>query len=202
MNSLNKLESAVHNCDRCRLGSLAANHIFGEGDPNAAVMIVGESPGKEDSSSGRLFKGDAGVLLDKAFVKLSVDRGDFYLANILKCHSRGGRMSTDIKQECIPECFPFLEEQIGIIKPKSILALGAASMQTLIDSHSSIGKVRGMAFAGPNEALVVPTWHPSYILRCGGRGGSKQKQRQAAREFMDDFKCALTLAEVTWEEKK
>lgn len=202
MNNLNSLERAVHDCDRCRLGNLAANHIFGEGDPNAAVMIIGESPGREDNSSGRLFTGDVGMLLDKAFAKLSVDRGDFYFAAILKCAVSGSRTSADIKEECIPECFPFLERQIEIIKPKSILALGAVAMQTLVDIHSSIGKMRGTAMAGPNEALVVPTWHPSFILRQGGRGGSKQKQRQAAKEFIDDFKCVLTLAGITWVEKK
>ena len=75
-------------------------------------------------------------------------------------------------------------------------------MQTLVDIHSSIGKMRGTAMAGPHEVLVVPTWHPSFLLRMGGRGGSKQKQRQVAKELMDDFKCVLALAGMVWKEMK
>ena len=200
MNNLTALEHAVHNCDKCRLGNFSATRVFGEGNPEAGVMIIGESPGREETSSGRLFVGDSGMILDKAFDKLTVNRGDFYFAHVLKCSSPNGRITTDIKQECIPECLSHLKGQIKIIKPKSILALGAGAMQILVDIHSSIGKMRGKALAGPNEALVVSTWHPAYLLRAGK--DSKSKQRKLAAEFLSDLKLVLTIAGIPWCEKK
>jgi len=202
MTELNRIEAQVAGCSKCRLCNMAANRVFGEGDTTADVMVVGEAPGREENSSGRPFVGDAGKLLDKAFDKLSVRRGDFFIANILKCWPPGNKLTTDIKQDCIPTCFPYLEEQIEAIRPKVILSLGATSMQTLVSIHSSIGKMRGKVMAGPRETLVVPTWHPAYILRCGGFGGSKQKQRKAAKEFIADLQCALSVAGVEWVEKK
>jgi DNA polymerase len=202
MTELDKIESRVAVCNECRLCTTAINKVFGEGNPRAACMIVGEAPGREENSAGRPFVGDAGKLLDKAFDKLSVSRPDFFIANILKCWPPGNSLTTDIKQDCIPICIKFLEDQIEAIRPKIIIALGATSMQRLVDIHSSIGKMRGKVMAGPCETLVLPTWHPAYILRCGGMSGSRQKQKRAAKEFIEDMKTALGIAGITWVEKK
>lgn len=198
MNDLTQLDSKVWACQECDICQSSEIRIFGAGDPNADVMLVGESPGRSEKAAGIPFAGDPGKLLDKAFKKLNVSRGQFYLTNILKCWPPGNRKAE--KSE-LAACIPYLEEQIRIIQPKALLAMGAASAQTLLEVHSSIGKIRGGVFAGPREVLTVPTWHPSYIIHCGSsRGGSKSRQKKAAKEFIADLKLALDLAEVKWEE--
>jgi uracil-DNA glycosylase family 4 len=202
MNPLSQIEAQVAVCDQCRLRNTVINRVFGEGDSSASVMIIGESPGREENSAGRPFVGDAGQLLQKAFDKLSVRREDFYISNILKCWIPSNKITTDIKLECIPKCVKFIEAQIEAIQPKVIFALGSTAMQVLVDIHSSIGKMRGKVLAGPHEVLVVSTWHPAYILRCGGMGGDKTKQRRAAKEFISDFRCALDVAGMPYTETK
>lgn len=201
MTALEILESRIAICDGCHLHKTVINKVPGEGNASAALVIVGEAPGREENSSGRPFVGEAGKLLDKAFEKLSICRGDFFICNLLKCRPPNNSITTDIRDECIPVCAKFLEEQVQAIKPKVLLALGALAMQNLIDVHASIGKMRGKAMAGPAETLVVPTWHPAYLLRLGGIG-NKSKQRASAKEFIADFKLALDLAEVRWTERK
>jgi len=196
MTDLATIESLVVACDKCDLCASAANKVFGEGNPKAVVMFVGEAPGREENASGRPFVGDAGKLLNKALAKLSIARESVYICNIVKCWPPGNR-TPDPEERTL--CVGYLEAQIAAIRPRAIVALGATSMQTLVDIHSSIGKMRGKVMAGPSETLVVPTWHPSYILRCGGMG-DKQKQRKAAKEFIADLKLAFDVADVKWVE--
>lgn len=192
MTDLEKLESLVACCDKCGLAETAANKVFGDGDPKAAVMVVGEAPGREENAAGLPFVGDAGKLLNKALAKLGIDRSSLYVTNTVRCWPPGNRKPEKSETGA---CFPWLEAQIAAIKPRAIIALGASAMQTLVDIHSSIGKVRGKVMAGPLETLVVSTWHPSYILRTGGMG-DKKKQRQAAKEFIADLMLAFSVAGV------
>lgn len=198
MTDLDKLEGVVGTCQKCDLCRSVMNRVFGSGSQTASVMFVGEAPGREENAAGLPFVGDAGQLLDKALAKLSVPRGLCYIANILKCAPPGNRKPESYESAA---CLPYLEEQIRLVNPTIIVALGATSAQTLLQIHSSIGKIRGKVMAGPHEKLVLPTWHPAYILRCGGsRGGSKSRQKKAAKEFIEDLKAAFTIAEVKWEE--
>lgn len=192
MTDLAQIGALVDACTKCRLAETAENRVFGEGDPNADVMFVGEAPGREENAAGRPFIGDAGKLLDKALTKLGIQRSAVYIANIIKCWPPGNRRPAPDE---MTSCVGYLEEQIAEVKPKSIVALGKTSMQTLVEIHSSIGKMRGKVMAGPGGTLVVPTWHPSYILRCGGMG-DKQKQRRAAKEFIADLTLAFEVAGV------
>ena len=198
MIDLDRLEGKVGACQECDLCRSAENRVFGSGSISANLMFVGDAPGREENAAGIPFVGDAGQLLNKALEKLGVSRDITYGANLLKCWPPGNRKPE--KHE-IATCVSYLEEQIRLIQPKVLLALGAASAQTLLQINSSIGKIRGRVFAGPHEVLTVPTWHPGYILRCGSmRGGSKSRQKKAAKEFIADLKLALDLAEVKWEE--
>lgn len=198
MTDLDRLEGVVAVCGNCDLGKSAETRVFGSGNPHASLMFIGEAPGREENMAGLPFVGDAGELLDKALAKLSVPREMFYIANILKCWPRGNRRPEKFE---LNACIAYLEEQVRIVNPRVIVALGATSAQTLLQIHSSIGKIRGKVMAGPHEKLVVPTWHPAYILRCGGKkGGSKTRQKKAAKEFIADLKLAFDLAEVKWEE--
>lgn len=199
MTELERLESIVAHCNKCQLCESATYKVFGEGNPKAKIMFVGEAPGREENASGRPFVGGAGKLLEKAFTKLSIKRSSVYISNIVHCWPPGNRKPTPSETSL---CLPYLESQIKCIKPKVIVALGATSMHALTDQHSSIGKVRGRAFAGPNGVLCVATWHPSYILRLGGIGESKRRQKQHAREFLNDIILALNLAGVEYSEVK
>ncbi len=197
--TLDVLESKVSVCSDCALCQSVNKRVFGEGNPIAKLMLIGEAPGKDENASGRPFVGDAGKLLDKALTKLGLKREDFYIANILKCWPPGNRRPEDAETAA---CGHYLEEQIQAIHPPAILAMGASSANFLTKLHSSIGKIRGKVLAGPSGTKVVPTWHPAYILRCGGMDGSKAKQRQAASEFISDLRLALQMAGISWTEAK
>ena len=200
MTDLAGLEDVVGACQNCDLCRSADNRVFGSGSSSAPVMFIGEAPGREENVQGLPFIGDAGQLLDRALAKISIPRGMCYVATILKCWVPGNRKPDPTE---LAACVHYLEEQVRIVAPRVIVALGATTAQTLLQIHSSIGKIRGSVMAGPHEVLVVPTWHPSYILRCGSaRNGSKTRQKKAAKEFIADLKLAFELAEVKWEEAK
>lgn len=189
---LGQLESRVSACTKCGLHETARNKVFGSGNPSAALMIVGEAPGREENASGNPFVGDAGKLLDKALEKLGVPRPSTYVCNIMKCWPPGNRRP---EPDEMAACMGYLEEQISIIKPKIIVALGATSAQALLQIHSSIGKIRGTVMAGPLETLVMPTWHPAYICRMGGMK-SKSQQKATAKQFLEDLASACLIAGV------
>jgi len=195
--TLEKLESLVSVCSDCSLCQSVNKRVFGEGNPVAKLMLIGEAPGRDENTSGRPFVGDAGKLLDKALTKLTIKRADLYIANILKCWPPGNRRPEDAESAA---CGKYLEGQIAAIHPPAILAMGASSANFLTKLHASIGKIRGKVLAGPHETKIVPTWHPSYILRCGGMNGSQIKQRQAARDFLEDLKLACDMAGLPWTE--
>lgn len=192
MTELDRLESIVAACSKCPLVEMTQNKVFGEGCPDSKVMFVGEAPGREENASGRPFVGKAGQLLDKGLAKLEVPREMCYITNIVCCWPSGNRKPEKSESAA---CIPYLEKQIELIMPKVIVALGATSAQTLLEIHSSIGKIRGRVMAGPHSVLVVPTWHPSYLLRMGGLG-DKTRQKRAAKEFIADLKLAFTIAGV------
>lgn len=200
MTELDRLEGIVGACQKCDICRSVDLRVFGSGNPNASVMFVGEAPKRSDNAVGLPFSGDDGQLLDRALAKLSLTRDMFYFTNILKCWPSGNRKPEKFE---IATCVSYLEEQIRLINPVSLVAMGATAAQTLLEIHSSIGKIRGRVFAGPHEVLTVPTWHPAYILHCGSaQGGSKSRQKKAAKEFITDVKVALDLASVKWEEVK
>jgi len=192
LEQLGQLESRISACTKCGLHETARNKVFGSGNPSAVLMIVGEAPGREENAAGVPFIGDAGKLLDKALEKLGVDRASLYICNILKCWPPGNRRPEPNEMAA---CIGYLEEQIGIIKPKIIVALGATSAQALLQVHSSIGKIRGTVAAGPLETLVMPTWHPAYICRMGGMK-SKSQQKATAKQFLEDLASACSIAGI------
>lgn len=190
--SLDQLESRVAVCTKCGLHETARNRVFGSGNPTASLMITGEAPGREENACGMPFVGDAGKLLDKALLKLGVPRPSLYVCNIMKCWPPGNRRP---EPDELSACMGYLEEQIGLVKPKIIVALGATSAQALLQIHSSIGKIRGKVMAGPAETLVMPTWHPAYICRMGGMQ-NKSQQKSTAKQFLTDLASACKIAGI------
>jgi uracil-DNA glycosylase len=158
-------------CVKCpNLASSRKNVVWGVGDINSPIMFVGEAPGADEDEQGEPFVGRAGQLLSKIIEAMGFSRDTVYIANILKCRpdtpgqSAGNRPPTP---EEIQRCLPYLNAQIDLIKPKAIVALGATAVAGLFGKSAPISKIRGsfMEFRG---IPVMPTFHPSYLLRPNG----------------------------------
>jgi DNA polymerase len=154
-------------CTRCPLAKGRTHVVFGEGDPNADLMIVGEGPGRDEDLQGRPFVGRSGQLLDRLIAEeAGLRRDQTYIANVVKCRPPGNR---DPRPEEIEACRPFLEGQVRLIRPKVVLTLGNFSTRLLLDTKDGITKLRGKAYPwGPAGSVLVPTFHPAAALRGGG----------------------------------
>jgi len=156
-------------CPHCTRATGWTNLVFGEGAPDAAVMFVGEAPGESEDRTGRPFVGPAGEKLDEMIKAMGLSRGDVYVANVLKARPPGNR--TPLPDE-VAACAPFLVEQILAVQPKAIVALGGSSVRALLGIDTGITRLRGewLAWEPPAGAEcapipVMPTYHPSYVLR-------------------------------------
>lgn len=163
--------NTIGNCTRCKLHATRSTIVFGEGNPEAQVMFVGEGPGKDEDAQGRPFVGKAGQLLTAVIEKgMKLKRSDVYIANVVKCRPT---VNLELKRDRPPDdeetaaCGPFLRQQIEIIQPKVIVALGNPSTKFLVNPKEGITKIRGVWHLY-TTIPVMPTFHPSYILRNGG----------------------------------
>lgn len=159
--SLQELNDTVCNCMRCSLGKSRTRFVFGSGNPEADIMFIGEAPGSDEDREGLPFVGRAGKLLTKMIKAIKLSREDVYIGNILKCRPPGNR---DPKPEEREKCEPILINQIEIIKPKIICALGRISGQTLLRTNSSLSALRGKVHDYHGVKLIV-TYHPAALLR-------------------------------------
>jgi DNA polymerase len=155
-------------CNECRLCSAITHKVPGEGNVDAAVMFVGEGPGQEEDLQGRPFVGKAGQMLDKWIAGMGLARQEVFIGNVVKCRPPGNR--TPLPDE-MAACLPHLLKQLQIIRPKVIVTLGNPATQTLLQTKIGITKLRGQWQKLPNHAPgleaipVMPTFHPSYLLR-------------------------------------
>jgi DNA polymerase len=160
--SLEEVKTFIGDCKKCRLHELRKNIVVGEGDPKATLMFIGEGPGEEEDNTGRPFVGRAGQLLTKIIEAMKLKREDVYIANIVKCRPPNNRTPSDDEIIC---CAPYLMEQINVIKPKVIVALGAPSTCTLFNQKIKISAVRGKFYDWKDGIKLMPTFHPAYLLR-------------------------------------
>jgi len=161
-NSLEKLKKQALECHLCDLSKSRTKVVFGEGNTEADIMFVGEAPGATEDSSGKPFIGRSGELLTKMIENvLLIPRSEVYLSNIVKCRPRDNAEPTATEAHT---CHPYLVKQIELIKPKIIVALGATAYHYLSGDDSAISKVRGSLYKQQGYTLV-PTYHPSYLLR-------------------------------------
>ena len=175
--SLEKLHEAMKNCQQCRLGSGRRNLVFGEGNPDARLMFIGEAPGYEEDMSGRPFVGAAGQLLDKMIKAMNFSREEVYIANIIKCRPKDNR--TPAPDE-ISVCIPFLHQQIRLIRPEVIICLGATAAKALLNTANGISRMRGK-WCNFENIPVMPTFHPAFLLR----------QESAKRDAWNDLKLVM-----------
>ena len=160
--ALKALSKDIGDCKRCRLSKERTNIVFGEGNPDARLMFIGEAPGREEDSQGRPFVGDAGMLLTRLIEKMGFKRGDVYIANIIKCRPP---MNRNPEKDEIESCRGFVEKQIEIIKPEVLISLGRISSQALIGNTGlKMTSIRGNFF-DYKGILLMPTFHPAYLLR-------------------------------------
>lgn len=162
VSSLDELRELCLNCRRCPLRKGATNVVFGEGDPHAGIMFIGEGPGGEEDKMGRPFVGAAGKLLDRIIAAAGWKREEVYIANVVKCRPPGNRNPL---QEEIEVCYPLLEKQIELIDPQIIVTLGAVSAKVLLGSWNLyITRERGKWHQFGNR-MLMPTFHPAALLR-------------------------------------
>ncbi len=159
--SLEAVRAALGDCRRCKLAGGRQHIVFGEGNPKAELMFIGEAPGADEDRQGRPFVGRAGQLLTKMIEAMGKTREDVYIANILKCRPPDNR---DPQPDEVEMCEPFLLQQIRVIRPRVIVALGRIAVQTLLKDATPISRLRGRwhLYAG---IRLMPTFHPAYLLR-------------------------------------
>lgn len=157
------LKSRVAVCTECTLHNSRTQTVFGVGDENADWMLIGEAPGSEEDKQGEPFVGRAGQLLNNMMKAVGLNRDKVYIANILKCRPPGNR---DPKAEEVACCEQYLRQQINMIQPKLILALGRVAAQNLLKVTTPIGRMRGNQYEyGETRIPVLVTYHPAYLLR-------------------------------------
>lgn len=160
---LDKLYEPYKNCVQCPLGFLGRTQVvFGEGNPDAELMFVGEAPGKDEDLQGKPFVGKSGQLLNRALGLVGISRNDVFITNIVKCRPPNNRVPAPLEIATCTKLFLF--NQIKIIRPKIICTLGSIALNALAESPQQITKVRGTILE-KDGFTIIPTFHPAYILR-------------------------------------
>ncbi len=178
--TLDELRDLIGDCQRCKeLAADRLNLVFGVGDENADIVFIGEAPGVEEDKRGEPFVGRAGQLLTKIISAMSYARRDVYIMNVLKCRPPGNR---DPLPDEVAHCREHMLDQLRIIRPKVIVALGRHASQTLLETATPISRLRGRFFDFCGIPLM-PTFHPSYLLRSPA----------GKRYVWDDMKKVLKL---------
>jgi uracil-DNA glycosylase family 4 len=168
-------------CPRCKLAALGRKQVvFGVGNPDADLMFVGEAPGGDEDIQGIPFVGRAGQLLTKMILAINFERDQVYIANVIKCRPPGNR---NPEPDEIETCEPFLFQQIDAVRPRVIVALGAFAAKTLLRTDESISRLRGRVFDF-RGAKLIPTFHPSFLLRSPERKRDAWEDLKRARALL------------------
>jgi uracil-DNA glycosylase family 4 len=166
--TLEHIRKNLGDCKRCKLGSTRKNLVFGLGNPRARLVFVGEGPGADEDEKGEPFVGDAGRMLNRIITAMGIRREDVYICNVVKCRPPGNR---NPEPDEIGACAPFLLRQLTSVRPEVIVAFGKFASQTLLETKEPISKLRGR-FRNFHGIPLMPTYHPSYLLRTGGNSDS------------------------------
>ena len=175
--TLDAIRADLGDCQRCGLGASRHKLVYGVGNPNARLVLVGEAPGREEDQQGEPFVGEAGRLLDRILQAMGMRRDDVYICNVLKCRPPDNR---DPQPDEVATCEAFLIRQIAAIKPQVIIGLGRFAVHSLLKSKVPISRIRGewQSFHG---TPLMPTYHPAYLLR----------NPEGKRDVWEDMKAVL-----------
>jgi DNA polymerase len=194
--SLRKLRAEARGCRACDLWRRATQTVFGEGPARAGLMLIGEQPGDQEDRAGQPFVGPAGRLLDTALEQAGIDRDSVYVTNAVKHfkwkpQSGGGKRRIHDKPSWIEigACLPWLEAELGAVRPRVVVCLGATATQALLGRDARVTKLRGHIQESPLASYVTVTIHPSAILRA--RDAETRKEELAA--FVADLRVAAGL---------
>ena len=184
--SLPQLAELAADCTRCPLSEGRTTVVFGTGDPDADLMLVGEGPGAEEDRHGLPFVGRSGRLLDELLAQEEgLDRSAVYIANVVKCRPPDNR---DPLPEEIAACRPYLQRQVELVAPRVLVTLGNFATKVLLDTKEGITRLRGRRYAWGDGVVLVPTYHPAALLR----GGSER----VAETRADLVRARLSLIEA------
>ncbi len=178
--SLEAIREDIGDCHRCKLHEHRKTIVFGEGNPQAKLVFIGEGPGAEEDATGRPFVGRAGRLLDKIIAAIGLKREDVYIANIVKCRPPGNRTP---ERDEVDTCEPFLFRQLAFIKPKIIVALGSPAFQCLVRTREPISRARG-EWHDLNGVRLMPTFHPAFLLRSPDKKREVWEDMKKVRDYL------------------
>jgi DNA polymerase len=178
------LHDHIHTCMECRLGDTRNSFVFGSGNPNADILIIGEAPGADEDSQGLPFVGAAGKLLTKILEAINLSRDEVYIANIIKCRPPENRRP---EKDEIAQCEPYLQKQIELIKPAFILALGLTAVNTLFKKNHQMQDIRGKVMNYHGVSLLA-TYHPAALRRNPNWKKPAWEDVQLLRSMYDEWK--------------
>jgi uracil-DNA glycosylase family 4 len=181
LSTLEEIAEKVRKCTRCSLYATATNGVPGEGDPNAELVCVGEAPGAKEDETGRPFVGQAGQLLTKILAAIDLTREQVFICNVLKHRPPGNR--NPLPEE-VEACSPYLIRQLELIKPKVIVAFGTFAAQTLLQTKTPLGQLRGLVHRYHGIPLIV-TYHPAALLRNPAWKRPTWEDVKLARRILD-----------------
>jgi DNA polymerase len=181
LRSLKGIAEKVQECTRCPLYATATNGVPGEGDPHAGLVCVGEAPGANEDATGRPFVGQAGQLLTKILAAIDLTREQVFIVNVLKHRPPGNR---NPRPEEVEACSPYLIRQLELIKPKVIVAFGTFAAQTLLQTKTPMGQLRGFVHRYHGTPLIV-TYHPAALLRNPAWKRPTWEDVKLARRILD-----------------
>ena len=156
-----ELEKSIENCNKCKLCTGRQNIVFGTGNKNADIMLIGEGPGADEDRLGEPFVGRAGKLMNMAFDMLEIKREELYIANVVKCRPPGNR---NPEEDEAMACLDYLRNQVILVKPKIIVLLGSIALKNILGKEYGITASRGI-WVEKKGIWYMPTWHPAALLR-------------------------------------
>jgi uracil-DNA glycosylase len=177
---LPELAALVSSCRLCPLCSTRTQTVFADGSPTARLMFVGEAPGRDEDAQGLPFVGRAGQLLNKMIAAIDLKREEVYICNVLKCRPPDNRVPAPDEVE---RCRPYLEQQIALVKPAIVCALGLSATQALLETKASMASMRGKTFTYRGIPLI-PTYHPAALLRNPGLKREAWNDLQRVRDML------------------
>ncbi|HMI30236.1 MAG TPA: uracil-DNA glycosylase, partial [Candidatus Limnocylindrales bacterium] len=177
---LGTLARLVSECRKCGLCATRTNTVFADGSPTAKLVFIGEAPGRDEDLRGLPFVGRAGQLLDKMIAAIDLRRDEVYICNVLKCRPPENR--TPAPEE-VEKCLPYLEQQLALVKPALICALGLSAVQALLKTKASMASLRGRTFDYQGIPLI-PTYHPAALLRNPGLKREAWQDMQRVRDTL------------------
>lgn len=175
----NELEESIKGCNRCKLCNGRKNIVFGTGNKEADLMLIGEGPGADEDAQGIPFVGKAGQLMNKAFIGLGINREEVYIANIVKCRPPNNR---DPEKDEVTQCINYLRNQVMLVKPKVIVLLGRIALTNILGEEYKITASRGKVIE-KKGITYIPTWHPAALLR----------DETKKIDFWNDLKLAMDI---------